>query len=511
MSKRSNLIRSIYESQEKPIEATVKGEIPKWLQGTLFRNGPGRFKFGDKTYKHLFDGMACINKFQMKDGKVFYTNRLLETESYKKTLENNNLEAMFGTENVNTTLFNRLKTLLNLNELTEIDNVNINVLPFGKDQLYALTETSMICRIDPQTLEIINTENLTNYLKTTSSSLAHPHIDKDGSWFSVGMQITLSQGAYDFLKFELNENSKNLYENAKLLCRIPSSHNLGLSYCHSFGLSQNYIIFIEGSVVFDFKYSLKNAIILNNPHSTCFKVDKDFPAKIYLIERETGKVMPQKWFTNPIFTFHHINAYEDRNMLIIDIAAYELQDFSFDNFSYDEKLYSETDDFLIRSKAHAKRIVVPLDAKENEEVFCPIKHINDRVYLELPSINYEKFNGKFYNYTYAIGASNDSKQPITIVKINVNNYNDSIEAILKSDNDYCVPSEPIFVAHPEAKSEDDGVLLSIVLGNKYDYLSVIDATNLLEIARAELPENVKASFSFHGFFADLKSYENFNS
>jgi hypothetical protein len=34
-----NLARSIYVSQEKPIEAIIKGKFPQWLNGTLFRNG----------------------------------------------------------------------------------------------------------------------------------------------------------------------------------------------------------------------------------------------------------------------------------------------------------------------------------------------------------------------------------------------------------------------------------------------------------------------------------------
>jgi carotenoid cleavage dioxygenase-like enzyme len=108
---------------------------------------------------------------------------------------------------------------------------------------------------------------------------------------------------------------------------------------------------------------------------------------------------------------------------------------------------------------------------------------------------------------YGIGSV---EPPHSIVKINVDNYNDSIVAILESDNDIICPSEPIFVENPEAKTEDDGVLLSLVLGNKYDYMTILDAKDLKEIARAELPQSVKATYSFHGFFADNKIYEKLN-
>ena len=73
----------------------------------------------------------------------------------------------------------------------------------------------------------------------------------------------------------------------------------------------------------------------------------------------------------------------------------------------------------------------------------------------------------------------------------------------KSTTGTCVPSEPVFVENPDAKNEDDGVLLVMVLADgENDYLSVLDAKNLNEIARAELPNEVRVTYSFHGFFAD---------
>lgn len=50
-----------------------------------------------------------------------------------------------------------------------------------------------------------------------------------------------------------------------------------------------------------------------------------------------------------------------------------------------------------------------------------------------------------------------------------------------------LPSEPIFVAHPNATSEDDGVILTVALDakRKLSSLVVIDAKCMEEIARAE--------------------------
>ncbi len=93
-----SLRRSLNKNTSNNVELkTTYGKVPSWLNGVLFRNGPGRYEFpNNKVYSHMFDGQACIQKFKIKDGKVFYTNRLLETKCYSNTLKNNCLYPNFG-------------------------------------------------------------------------------------------------------------------------------------------------------------------------------------------------------------------------------------------------------------------------------------------------------------------------------------------------------------------------------------------------------------------------------
>ena len=73
-----------------------------------------------------------------------------------------------------------------------------------------------------------------------------------------------------------------------------------------------------------------------------------------------------------------------------------------------------------------------------------------------------------------------------------------------------MPSEPVFVESPNPTSEDDGVLLVMVLSDKNDFLSILDAKNLNELAQAVVPEGVLGAFTFHGFFADSKKFKSLN-
>ena len=59
----------------------------------------------------------------------------------------------------------------------------------------------------------------------------------------------------------------------------------------------------------------------------------------------------------------------------------------------------------------------------------------------------------------------------------------------------------MFVAEPGADAEDAGVLLSIVLDGERgnSFLLVLDARDLGELARVEVPHHIP--FGFHGQFA----------
>jgi beta,beta-carotene 9',10'-dioxygenase len=67
--------------------------------------------------------------------------------------------------------------------------------------------------------------------------------------------------------------------------------------------------------------------------------------------------------------------------------------------------------------------------------------------------------------------------------------------------EHLIPGEPVFVPSPDARREDDGVLLSVVLDGRTgsSFLLVLDASSLEELARAEVPHQIP--FGFHGQYA----------
>lgn len=62
--------------------ATIVGEIPADLEGTLFRNGPGRNRIGGQQYSHWFDGDGMISAVTFGGGRVHFKNRYVRTPKY---------------------------------------------------------------------------------------------------------------------------------------------------------------------------------------------------------------------------------------------------------------------------------------------------------------------------------------------------------------------------------------------------------------------------------------------
>jgi carotenoid cleavage dioxygenase-like enzyme len=222
----------------------------------------------------------------------------------------------------------------------------------------------------------------------------------------------------------------------------------------------------------------------------------------------TGEVLPQKFTTDAQFSFHHINAYEQKESdectnLIVDIGSFSCGK---GQFSLHELTYKQINEGHLqntdKSKCVARRITVPLSKnnKPGDEVHCQIDTLNPEP-MEFPTINYGRNNQLPYKYFYCTNSL--YSKPFTVMKFNVEDPKDTLKFTYNIEGGKnIVPSEPIFVENPNPQGEDDGVVLVQVLSDENDYLSVLDAKTMTEIARADLPKDVKSTFTFHGFFAD---------
>lgn len=55
-------LRSCDEETINPLEGIITGEIPTWIKGSLYRNGPGKQRYEKQNVRHLFDAAGLLHK-----------------------------------------------------------------------------------------------------------------------------------------------------------------------------------------------------------------------------------------------------------------------------------------------------------------------------------------------------------------------------------------------------------------------------------------------------------------
>jgi len=499
------IIKGFQEDQPEFLECEiVNGEVPKWLSGSLLRNGSGKFTIGSDEYQHFFDGLAVIHQYKVDNGKVLYKNKLLESETKDRCLGSQRIiVSEFGTvayPDPCKSIFTRYFSYFMDGNIS--DNACVNLLGMG-DQLYAMTETPRVKRLKPEDLSTVG-EVDTKQIMSLHLNTAHPLQEADGTVYNLGSKFGRHKSSYVVFKVPPpTDGDSDPYNKAEILCKIPAADPLKPSYYHSFAMSENYIVVlaqplhikIMSMVWIQLKWS-------NRGIPDALEWDENGVTTFYLVDKKTGKVLPTTYEAPAMFFFHTINAYEEEGSIVVDVSAFE------DASSIQEALYTENirkgemgeEGYIPVHPPPITRYTLPLKKHTAEEGEVHVEPITPEVIettLELPRIN-DKFTGKKYRYAYGIGGTKRLDDN-NLVKVDL----ETKESLYWTDSRY-VGGEPIFVPTPGATEEDDGVLLAPILSltdEVQSALLILNAKDMTEIAKAEIPANIKVPFSFHGFFS----------
>src|ERR1700735_4264494 len=131
----------------------VEGEIPRELNGSLYRNGPGLFERGGLRKPHLLDGDGLVQRLSFANGKVHYRNAFVRTPKFIAEEEADTFR--FATWSMR----RPGGMLANLGGGSVHSQAGVTVYPFN-DILYAFDEISPAFGVDPHTLETIGEQAL---------------------------------------------------------------------------------------------------------------------------------------------------------------------------------------------------------------------------------------------------------------------------------------------------------------------------------------------------------------
>ena len=449
--------------QETVIDALpVSGELPAWLSGSLLRTGPAKFEAGSRPFNHWFDGLAMLHRFTFGDGRVSYGNRFLEGRTERAVRREGRIAYPEFASDPCRTLFGRVQTLFRGGPEFG-DSANINVVKLG-ERFLSMTEAPISVQFDPRTLSAAGVP----YMPPGNLTTAHPHADRrDGAMLNFAVKLG-ARSEYRFYRVPAETMTP------EVVARIPVREP---GYVHSFGLTEHFYVLAE----FPWIVNPLRLALSGRPYAENYRWRPERGTRLILVDRATGHVH-KPLSTDPFFAFHHIGAYEDGGDVIVDVSVYD--DASVVEALYLDRLRSEPP----RQRSELRRFhLVPDEGTVTHErlIDAPI---------ELAQINYARYNERPYRHAWGVSEAGDWIDRIV-----------HADVVQRTSTEWhepdCWPGEPVFVARPDGTEEDDGVLLSVVLDGRRDtsFLLVLDAANLAELARAEVPHHIP--FSFHGRFA----------
>jgi carotenoid cleavage dioxygenase-like enzyme len=456
-----------FEGRVTDHECPVAGEIPDWLDGRLFRNGPGRYSAGDREVNHWFDGFALLRAFDVGDGAVTYSARLLDSEAYRHVRDHGELGYMeFGT-NPDQGILRRLYQVAR-GGFT--DNASVTVTRIG-GEFTAVTETPRSVRFDPDTLAARETHTFDDDLSAVWS-LAHRHYDFDRE-AAVGLAVDIGRRSH-YRVYRRPKGGTRREELGSVAVDRPS-------YMHSFAVTTDHVVLTEHP--FD-THPLRLAT--GKPFVENFRWRPDAGTRFLVLDRGSGDLVAEHT-VDPFFTFHHANAFVDDGVVVVDLVA-------FDDASVVDRLYL---DELRRPDAtppggELRRYRLPLAGGRPESE--PL-HSGP---LEFPMIDYQQRVGRQHRYVWGAGSEADRPRGFLDCVRKVDARAGEVTVTWTEPDTF--PGEPVFVGRPGRGAEDDGVLLSVALDAvaEQSMLLILDAADLSELARAPLPGVLP--MGFHGQF-----------
>jgi beta,beta-carotene 9',10'-dioxygenase len=445
----------------------VSGQLPEWLSGTLIRNGPGTFEVGQQRYRHWFDGLAMLHKFTIHNRRVSYANKYLNTKSYRAALENDRISySEFATDPCRS-FFSRVSSVFSP-QITDSAKVSIAKIA---DHYLALAETPIQVEFDPETLETVGVFNYEDRLVGQMTTV-HPQFDFEHNQV---FNVVTRYNRISHYNIYCMENGLSPLK----IAAVPSSQP---AYMHSFGMTQNYIILTEFPLV----VNPLSLLLWLKPYIENFQWKPNRGTPFWVINRWTGETVG-RYECDPFFAFHHVNAFERGDELVIDIDAYT--DASILKAYYLSRIEDQDQEIPF---GRLKRFRLPLKGKKVSS-----ETISEEC-MELANFDYARYNmNSNYRYVYAASINTQHRKGFynQIVKVNIDTGDAATWHVPG-----CYPGEPIFVGRPDRKEEDDGVILSVVLDTQagISFLLVLDAQSFSEIARAEIPHAIL--FGYHGAY-----------
>jgi len=430
----------------------VVGRIPRELNGTYYRNGPNP-AFPPLGRYHWFDGDGMIHAVTLDDGRASYRNRYVLSRGLREEQE------------AGRALYRGLLEF-QATEIPGFKNTGNTNIVWHAGKLLALVEAALPTRMMAGPLDTVGEYDFDGRL--AGPMTAHPKLDPE-----TGEMLFFGYSPFPpYLTYHVAAADGALVRSEVIDVAWPSM-------MHDFAITKDHVIFILCPLVFSFERLAERG--------GAFSWEPERGTRLGIMPRRGGNA-DVRWFdTDPSYVFHPMNAYEDGDAIVLDVARYERLDFM-SAAAVEEPGYRDAN----AARLHRWRI----DLARGGVASTPL----DDIVTEFPRVD-ERRLGRRHRFGYMAAREpelNDGAQPLwTAVRKYDLERGGVTERRFGAGNGV---GEPLFVPRTAAAGEDDGWVLVLVYDAARDTSDfwILDAQDVAgePVARVALPHRVP--YGFHG-------------
>ena len=396
-----------------------------------------------------------IQRFEFSEGRVSWKNRWVRTEKYE-------LERAAGKS-----LFGVLGNPMNADPSVagkHYNTANTHVV-FHGNRLMALMEGTIAVELEPDSLA--TSGNFDYDGQIDGPITAHPKFDHStGEMIFFGNQ---AKGPFsEFLRMNVADRHGNLIKNEMIQAPFPS-------FVHDFFVTEKYVVFPVYPLVFDMERAIGGGVPM--------AWEPDRGAHFGVMPRD-GTAADVQWHSmDARWSFHMVNAWDEKGSIIVDICASNASQFA-------PKLDGSMATAAEGVTPALRRWKIDVSGKTN----TVIEEILDDMPCEFPRTD-DRYMTQPYRHGYAVGGQNAQ-----LVFNRLLHYDTHTGSRKMWGEDRYLLGEPILAPRSDTADEADGYLLT----RAFDQVTALnemmsfDASDIEAgtIAKAKLPLRIPAGF--HG-------------
>jgi carotenoid cleavage dioxygenase-like enzyme len=448
----------------------ICGQIPEGLQGSLYRNGPGRLTRGKKRVGHWFDGDGAILAVHFGEQSATAAYRYVQTPGYAaETLADRYCYPNYGMT-IPGGFWN------NIGKLPK-NSANTSILPL-EDRLLALWEAGLPYALDLETLKTLGPDDLSG-LSSGEGYSAHPKIDPEtGQIFNFCVKL----GSKSTLVLYRSDRTGKIEQRQEIKLSGPC-------LIHDFVLAGQYLVFLVPPV----RIKLLQVLLGFSNFSESMQWRPELGTEVIICDRSSLSVV-NRFRIEPRFQWHFSNGYvEPEGAIVIELAQYP-------DFETNKRL-KEIATGHTQTLAPATLQQLRFEPRQGKILSDePLWSEN----CEFPVVS-EALVGKDWRYSYLVcdRPGSDPRAELFGAIARVDRQGGAVTIADCGEGRYV--SEPIFVVNPA--DYETGWIITVVYDGNCERSEVViyDSERLGDepLARLALPQVIP--HSFHGKWRSPKS------